>query len=384
MPVQQRSRRGFTLIEVTVSMMLMLFVLGAATTFFQSQGKLIAETSGRLDAQQTAQFALTLLDRELRLAGVGVADMQPVIVQAAPMAITFNADLVSIVPGDPSTVYVDPDADPNFTSVFRSTQKRALPTSSQVYPDSTHMRSAGAPSGAETISFWLSADSSTTLANDYILWRRVNHGPAQIVATSVMKSGTDTVFQYFRGDSAGNLTAIQGSSLPLYHNAQTHGAKSDTGRLAWVDSIHTIRVRLRIAFQSRKGPVYRRLDQTIRLMNAGLVRRSTCGEPPIGVMPVAVASLDTLGQPLVTITWPKSSDEGGGERDIERYALYKRPAALGGSMNEPFASIPAGSPSYAYADTDVRSGEAWVYGVASQDCTPLTSGVGTTATVVIP
>lgn len=379
-----RARRGFTLVEVTVSMMLMLFVLGAATTFFQSQGRLIAETSGRLEAQQTVQFALSELDRQLRLAGVGVADMQPVIVQAAPMALTFNADLVSIVPGDPSTVYVDPEADPVFTRVFRSTDKRTLPLSTQMYPDSTHMRSAGAPSGAETISFWLSADSATPPTNDYILWRRVNHGTPQVVATSVVKGAADTVFQYFRGDSAGNLTAIPGASLPLYHNAATHGIKSDTGRLAWVDSIHTVRVRLTVAFRSRNGTVHRRLDQTIRLMNAGLVRRSTCGEPPIGVLPAAAAALDTLGQPLVTITWPRSSDEGGGEKDIERYALYKRPAGAGSSMNEPFASIPAGSASYSFVDTEVRTGESWEYGVASQDCTPLTSSVGMTTSVVIP
>lgn len=384
MRTRTRPRRGFTLIEVMVSMVLMLFVLGAATSFFQRQGTLIAESSGRLEAQQTAQFALSELDRELRLAGIGVADMQPVIVQADPLAVTFNADLVSIVPGDASTVYIDPEAAPEFTRVFRSSDKRALPLSTRLYPDSTHMRTAGAPSGAETISFWLSPDSSTSAGNDYILWRRVNHGPSQIVAASVVRNAADTIFQYFRGDSAGNLTAIPNASLPLYHDAATHGAKTDTGKLAWVDSIHTIRVRMNVAFRSRNGPIYRRLDQTIRLMNAGLVRRSTCGEPPIGVTPTAAAALDTLGQPMVTIAWPRSSDEGAGERDVERYALYKRVAGSSGSMNEPFASIPAGSSSYSFVDTDVRSGESWVYGVASQDCTPLTSGVGMSAAVVIP
>lgn len=379
-----RSRAGFSLIEVTIAMVLTLFVLGAATNFFRSQGTLIAESAGRLEAQQTAQFALSQLDRELRMAGVGVADMQPVIVQADAMAVTFNADLVSVVPGDVSAVYIDPDADPALTRVLRSSEKRELPRSTQQYPESTHVRPGGAPSGAETVSFWLSADSSTTAANDYILWRRVNTGSPQIVATSVFRSPADTVFQYFKADSAGNLTSIAPASLPLYHKAATHGIKSDTGKLAWVDSISTIRVRMTIGFQSRKGLVYRRLDQTIRLMNAGLVRRSTCGEPPIGVLPSAVASLDTLGQPFVTISWNKSSDEGGGERDVERYALYRRPAAGFGEMSEPFASIPAGSSSYSFTDTDVRSGDSWVYGVASQDCTPMTSSVGSTLAVVIP
>jgi hypothetical protein len=340
--------------------------------------------SGRLEAQQTAQFTLSELDRELRLAGVGVADMQPLLVQADPMAITFNADLVSHVKDDPSPVYVDVDADPYMTTVWRSTDKKQLPVSTFAYPDSTHMKAIGAPSGAETISFWLSADSSTTASNDYVLWRRVNGGTHRLVATGIVKNPADTVFQYFKADSLGNLTAVPTGSLPLYHNAITHGIKADSGKFALVDSIKTVRVRMNVVYNDRKGPIYRRLDHTIRLMNAGLVRRATCGEAPLGVVVTAVASLDANLKPQVSISWAKSGDEGLGERDVERYAVYKRLVGQPGTMDEPFASIPAGAANYTYVDTEVQTGENWVYGVAVQDCTPALSGVNTAAAVVIP
>ena len=379
-----RSRPGFTLTEIMVAMTLMLFVLGVATNSFRKQSGLIAAQSGRLEAQQTAQFTLSELDRELRLAGVGVADMQPVVVQADSLAITFNADLISTVAGDPSAVYIDTLANSDATTVWRSLDKRTLPRSGFYYPDSTHMRSVGAPSGAETISYWLSRDSTSTATNEYVLFRRVNQAAARLVAKGIIRNPTDTIFQYFKGDSLGNLTAIGTANLPLYHNASTHGVKADSGKLAWVDSIRTIRVRMTVVFRDRSGPVYRRLDHTIRLMNAGLVRRATCGEAPLGPTPTASAAVNADGVPYATITFAKSGDEGAGEKDVERYALYRRLNGESTVGAEPFASIPAGNATYTFTDTDVLSGQQWVYGVAAQDCTPSISGVGYAASVTIP
>jgi prepilin-type N-terminal cleavage/methylation domain-containing protein len=379
------SRDGFTLIEVMLSMTILLAVLGMATQLFRRQGAVIAAQSGRLEAQQTAQFALSELDRNLRLAGVGVVDMQPILVQADTTAVTFNADLVSSVTGDPSAVYIDPDALDATTAVWRSTNKLLLPASLKMYPDSTYMRAAGLPSGAETISFWLSKDSTAPSGSkEYILWRRINDGPARIVSKGIVKNSTDTIFQYFKGDTAGVLTAIPAASLPLYHNAATHGHPSDTGKFALVDSIRTIRIRLTVVYHDRKGDVFRRLDNTIRLMNSGLIRRSTCGEPPTVVTPTAVAGTDASGNPQVLISWAKSSDETGGEKDVERYSLFRRPVGSAGTSADPFASVPAGAPTYSLVDTDVKSGEMWLYGAASQDCTPNSSSVTYAAPVTIP
>ena len=380
-----RTRPGFSLIEVLVSMMIMMVVLGIGTNLFRKQGAIIAAQSGRLEAQQTAQFTLSELDRELRLAGVGVVDMQPILVEAGALAVTFNADLVSNVQGDPSAVYYDADAADDMSTVFRTSNKKFLPLTSFNYPDSTYMRTAGFPSGAETVGFWLSKDSTSKASNEYILWRRVNHGPDRVAAKGVVVNPGDTIFQYFKGDSTGTLTPVPGTALPLYHKAATHGQPSDTGVFALVDSIRTIRVRLTVVYHDRKGDVYRRLDNTIRLMNSGLIRRTTCGEPPIGVTPTAVASLDGVtGNPKVTISWAKSSDETGGEKDVERYALFRRPTGAALTSDEVFASVPAGSATYTFVDTDVKTGDQWVYGVASQDCTPTSSSVTFANSVTIP
>jgi len=380
----RRGRIGFTLIEIMISMTMLLFIVGVATTFFRRQGTAVAEQAGRLEAQQTAQFTLSELDRDLRLAGVGVADMQPILEQADSMAVTFNADLTSTVPGDPAAVYIDLDADDRLVSVWRSTDRAMLPYSTVAYPESTYMKSIGAPSGAETISYWLSRDSSSTASNEYVLWRRQNAGTPRLVARGIVKNPTDTVFQFFKADSSGALTPVPPSKLPAYHKAVTHGIPSDTGKFALVDSISTIRVRLTVAFHARSGTVLRRLDSTIRLMNAGLIRRTTCGNPPIAVTPTAVASFDALGQPRVTIAWPASTDEAAGEKDVERYALFRRPAGSAGTADEAFASVPMGATTYSFVDTDVRTGEQWVYGVAAQDCTPTLSSVTSAPAVIIP
>jgi hypothetical protein len=86
----------------------------------------------------------------------------------------------------------------------------------------------------------------------------------------------------------------------------------------------------------------------------------------------------------VTITWGRALDDGAAERDVERYAVYRRLQAVA-EFTEPVASIPAGSSSYSWVDTDVIPGQQWIYGIAAQDCTPTSSPVAAIATpVTIP
>jgi hypothetical protein len=379
----RRARAGFTLLEILIASSLLLFILGVSTQFLRRQTNAVSGQSGRLDAQQNAHFSLSTLERELRVAGIGVVDQQPIIVQAAPLAMTFNGDLVSRVKGDPGAVYIDVDADSDAVEGFRSRDAVKLPNSNVPYPDSTYMKGPGVLTNAETIAFWLAKDSSSNYANEYILYRRVNNLPQKVVARGIVVNATDTVFQYFKIDTAGVLRAISTAALPLYHTAKTHGATSDTGRFAIVDSIKLVRIRMTSVYHDRKGDVTRRLETTIRIMNAGLIRRTTCGDPPIGVTPVAATSAPFATSPFVNITWARSLDETQGEKDIERYAIFRR-LSTAPDFSEPIASIPAGSATYTFTDTNVRFGESWVYGVTAQDCTPASSGIGSTATVIIP
>jgi len=68
---------------------------------------------------------------------------------------------------------------------------------------------------------------------------------------------------------------------------------------------------------------------------------------------------------------------------VERYAVYKRLVAFA-DFSEPFAGVPAGAASYSFVDTDVHTGEIWIYGVAALDCTPNSSSVGSTVAITVP
>ena len=89
------NRAGFTLIEMMMAILLTMLVFAITIPFFRMQTKALDGGAGRLDALQNARYAQSAIDRELRLAGG--APGQPIIVQAAPFAVTFNVDLVTTV-----------------------------------------------------------------------------------------------------------------------------------------------------------------------------------------------------------------------------------------------------------------------------------------------
>jgi prepilin-type N-terminal cleavage/methylation domain-containing protein len=69
-----RSRRGFTISEIIISLMLLSVLMGVAVQFLRKQTELMSRVTSRMDAMQNAQFATSQIDRELREAGAGVAD----------------------------------------------------------------------------------------------------------------------------------------------------------------------------------------------------------------------------------------------------------------------------------------------------------------------
>lgn len=384
------TRRGFTLIEILVAMTLLIALMGLSVRLFSSQSRSVAQQAGRLDAQQNSRFALSMIDRELRMAGVGVADAQPLLVEAAPLAITFNADLVALDTGDLNAVYINPDADTASVGVLTKSEQLTLPTTTNLYPETTYTENTGVPSGAQTISFWLSRDSTSTDSTQYILFRRANAAKIRMVARGIKILPTDTIFEYFTADSLGVLRPISPASLPITHSATIHGSTADTGSSARTDSIKEVRVQLTSVYHDpRTGKdALRRLQTTVHLMNAGLIHHATCGQPPIA--PTAVTAIVTPAdgvtvlQTFVTITWTASVDDGAGEKDIQRYAIYRHLSSDTTLDQQPLSSVPAGSATYSFTDTDVLSGQSWIYSVAAQDCTPAMSPAANAAAVVIP
>jgi prepilin-type N-terminal cleavage/methylation domain-containing protein len=384
-----QNRRGFTLLEMMLSVTILLFIMGVSVDFLRRQSNLVARETSRMDALQNAEFAATQIERDLREAGAGVVDAQPMIVQLDSSALTFNANLVSIDSGDVRAVYQLSDADPKATSAMLVGEALPLPNSSPVknYPDTTYLAGVGVPSGAETISYWLRPDSSAKLANRFVLFRRVNAMAPTLVARGIVKD-TIPVFTYFTADTMGVLQPVAKTLFPLYH-AKVHGTPSDTGRSALTDSIRVVRIRfLAAARDPRTGKDgLRAVDMRVRLMNSGLLKRASCGQPPYGPgSPLAVSSIAGAPVKTVTVTWGGSSDDTGGEKDIERYAIFRR-LSTEAAFSDPIASIPASlKSSYSFTDTQVTPNVSYIYGIAAQDCTPMMSPVtaGTVAVTVLP
>lgn len=385
-----RARRGFTLIEVLVSMMLLMVITGAAVQFFRKQTGLVNRETARMDAMQNAQFAASQIERELRQAGAGVADFQPMMVQVDSLAMTFNANMVSIDTGDVRAVYQFRDADTNAARAMLKTERMPLPNSSppKSYPDTTYTAASGIQSGAETISYYLRPDSTTTaITTDYLLFRRVNATTPTLVARGIVKSSRDTTpfFTYFKNDTMNRLVPIPRSVMPLYHGI-IHGATNDTSQSALTDSVTAVRVHfLTAARDPRTGTdALRTVETLVRLMNAGLLARTSCGQPPLQTpSPVALSSPFLAPVKSVTISWTKSGDDGIGEKDIERYAIFRRLSSAT-AFGDPISSIPATmAGTYSFVDTSVIGGQTYVYGIAAQDCTPLLSGVASSAAVTV-
>lgn len=384
-----RTRRGFTLIEIIISLTLLMIITGAAVQFLRKQTGLVTRETSRMDAMQNAQFAGSQIERELREAGAGVADAQPMIVQLDSEALTFNANMVSIDTGDVRAVYQLRDADTNGTRAMMKSERAALPNSSPavLYPDTTYSAATGVESGAETISYFLRPDSTTTRTNDYLLFRRLNAQAPSLIARGIVRDSRDTIpfFTYFKSDTLNRLRPIAKTQLPLYHG-MIHGAVDDTGRFALTDSIKAVRVHFMTAAKDPRTGVdaLRTVETVVRIMNAGLLDRTSCGQPPYPTpAPVVVSSLAGALTKFVKITWTASSDDAGGEKDIERYAVFRRLSSAT-VFGDPISSIPSsGASTYTFTDYGVTASQTYIYGIAAQDCTPNLSPVSASLAVTV-
>lgn len=372
--------RGFSIMELVISLLVMGLVLGLTVPLFRNQLKVFEKQAGRADAQQNARYGISMIDRELRAAGVGLPDMQPMIVQVGPNAITFNGDLVSRDSTDVGSVYYDPDVSAGEVSSLTFAKRISLPISGTGYPDTTYIQQGGAPSEAETISFWVAADPDPNAGGLMALFRRANNGTVTVVAKALKLNTGQPVFRYFKTDTVGRPVEIPQASLPITHFSKVHGSKTDTLASALTDSIRIVRVHLNGVYTDRAGvQTVRSIDTSVRIMNSGLMKLTTCGEPPLFSSTIGVTT--SSDPPQVVLTWTRAGDEAAGEKDVEMYAIYKRTPA--GTFTEPFASIPAGLSSYVFTDTQVASGDQWIYAVSAQDCDGQSSQLQTTGQVNI-
>lgn len=377
-----RARRGFTLSELLLGLTLTVLVFASAVPFFKVQTRAVTADMGRADALLTARFAQNTLDRELRNIGIGTEPMvvalgitrnQPKIVMAAGFAVTFNSNLVTTDTGDVAAVHYDPNVPIALTDAITTSSGITLPLSAVSYPDFTYKKTNGALSGAETISLWASADSSTTEPNDLIMFRRVNDGPIVVVTRGIELPAGQPLFQYTRIDTLGAQIPVPSAQLPMFWTNPVS------------DSIRTVQITVRSVYHdwnlAGDTTSYKRLVQSrTRMMNMGLVGRRTCGDTPLDPGSVT-ATYSNPGVPRVTITWTPSIDENTGEKDVERYVIY-RDTLLAGYV-DPMDLVGKGV--IQYEDFVLPApGTSVRYGVAAQDCSPTEGNIMSAPIVVIP
>jgi hypothetical protein len=246
-------------------------------------------------------------------------------------------------------------------------------------------------SPAETITYYFVLDTSTARSDDYVLMRQVNNSPASVVARNLLAFPGRPFFDWLRTDTAGNLQSVSSTgaapypALPWRHQAPWHGSLGDTVQFgAFIDSIRAVRVNI-YSTNGRSGAqeITRALATTIRIPNAGLTKQRSCGDAPIFSRTVTATFTGTAAVPVVRLTWSPAVDEAGGEKDIEKYVIYRRTVAAG-AFDDALQSVPAGQATYTFDDASVRNDSTYIFGVTALDCTPLESPASITAAIVIP
>ena len=378
-------RDGVTLIEMMIAIVLFVLVFGLAVPFFRYQARSVSASAGRLDALQNARYAQNAIDRDLRISGIGIVQAQPMIVQADGFAVTFNADLATKDKNDPLSIYYDADMDSSGTDAMTTAGQVTLPLSSVVYPQANYMNN-GVSSPAETISYWLTLDSTAARTDQYILFRRVNKLAAKVVAKGIVVPAGKSFFQYMRPVTSGGLDSIRASALPIFHSAAIHGSTADTGTSALTDSIRVIRMTVTGLYNDPdKGPIMKTVTSSTKLLNAGMSRSTVCGDVPIAVTTATATLFPSWGTPTkVTIAWTSSLDQDAGEKDVERYMVFKK-LTSSSDWGSPIADLAASQTTYSLDDNSLSNG-TWVYGVVAQDCSPANSAVTPTGAinVVLP
>lgn len=390
---REPGRGGFTIVELLVALVLTLIVVGAALPFVTGQPKVIAAAAARADAGQNARFALTTLDRELRMIGTGTTATQPMLVAADPYAITFNADLVTSDSADIWGVSYDPNVDTTATIALQP-PAIALPRALGTYPQVPFLDHDGTPGGAETISYWVSPDSSSMRPYEYVLFRQVNRLAPVVVTTGIVLKPGDVFFKYlWVKDTTMAIDTVPSGAFPLRHLAATHGAAADTGengRLpSQVDRVRTVIVYATGQYKDprRGGTLGQRTARaSTTLINVTALRRYSCGlapDPATVTSVVPTPTSNTVPPSYVTLTWNAVTDDGAGERDVDRYLVYR--SINGVAFQNPIADVPAtgrAGQQYTYVDYDVKrapvapqtaaSTNSFVYAVVAQDCQPQT------------
>jgi prepilin-type N-terminal cleavage/methylation domain-containing protein len=361
MPIRQR--RGFSLVELMIAIVVMAVVLAGTMNFFMGQSRTFRKATTDMVLLQNARFATDLLNEHFRSVGANLTVGQPSVIYADQHAFAFNADYATNVSGDINAIYYEPKAPTNQVQSLLMAQAFTIPSSAPAlsYPAGDYTQ-AGVPSPAETITFWFAPDTETTRSDDYVLLRQVNASAPEVVVRNVLPDSTYPFFRYMylKTDAVTSIQTIDtipGASLPVTYASST---------ILSGDSLRGVIISFSVTngladTAQRTRPV----SVIASLPNIGMRQLQTCGAKPLPV-PAPVATFVSSGK--IRVTWTASPDENGGERDVMRYAVTRMADFAPGVWTN-VQSIPAGGV-YDITDSGLNTSVTYNYAVAAQDCTP--------------
>ena len=389
-----RPRRGFTLAEVMVALVVFGLIMSAAFGFLLAQSKGFRALSDKSISVQNGRFGRDIMRTELRTAGTNVLDNQPIVVYANDSVFAFNADLTTNDADSArftGAVYVDPYATPAEVGAITLANAITIPGSGFSYPLANYTSIAGTSGDAELVIFRFARDTSSTNAADYMLLRQVNNVAPEIIATGLRKSLTTPFFRYWYDPTRYNTTltaldTVPRSWLPLAKTAMYRGVTPDTGTAVTtrIDQVRGVEVTYEATKPS--GSTRNVVRYMVPMPNTMGARQSrACGRAPIA--PGAAAVAWNADSNAVMLSWSKAVDDGSGETDAVRYVLWRRLAGTA-IWGEPLStvSVVGGTTTYSLKDAGVERGlgRTYQYGIAVQDCTPNLSTLSASATVVVP
>ncbi len=362
MPIRQR--KGFSLIELMIAIVVMAVVLAGTMNFFMGQSRTFRKATTDMVLLQNARFATDLLNEHFRAVGANLTVGQPAVIYADQKTFAFDADYATNVAGDVNAIYYEPKAPTNEVQSLLKAQQVTIPQSApaMVFPDADYIAGTGAPSPAEMIVFWFAPDTETTRSDDFVLMRQVNASNPEVVVRNVLPDSTYPFFRYMylKTDSITSLQSIDtvpGASLPVTY-ANSNIVANDKMRGIIISFMVTNGL---ADTAERTRPV----SVIASLPNVGMRQLQTCGARPL---PPASPTVVHAGIGNLKLTWSESPDENGGERDVMRYQVTRQ-ANFAPGVWQNVASIPAGG-TYEYIDTGLNTGVVYNYAVTAQDCTP--------------
>ena len=389
-------RRGYTLAEVMIAIVLFGVVTGAAMGFLLTQGRGYRDISQQQSEIQNGRFTRDLLRMELRTAGTNVTDVQPILVAANDSVIAFNADLLTNDLDSAAltgAVYVDTYATAADVSALPASQAITIPGTSPgvTYPLADYTAVTGTLGQAELVIFRFVRDTTSTNAEDVMITRQVNNRQPEIIATGLRRSGTDPFLRYWYDPNrytaaTVGLDTVPRAWLPLAKTIAERGIVPDTGvaATARIDQVRAVEVNYRLG--RADGSQAEKVRYVVAMPNTAAPRQSrACGRPPIA--PGSITATWDADSNAVFLTWPRATDDGSGEADAVRYVVWRQIVGAG-TWGESLASVGAvaGSTDYGYRDGGVEQGlgRSYRYALAVQDCTPNLSPLSTSSVVVVP